>query len=127
MGWLVTSSWWSTTLAPHEALYEVSLLSYIHIYLQAGTTQNQAEEEAWQTRDQIFAILKHNLVAAHERMKHQYNKHKTERQSEPFQVQSLDCSLAFYTRIIKTPNRIEFWPRLLQLVNSPTTPDRDCS
>jgi hypothetical protein len=86
--WLAMAEYWyntnfhaSTKLTPFQVLYGVlppKLIEYI-----PGTTRNQAVEDHLHSREQILAILRHNLFPAQERQKAQYDKRHSERSFVP--------------------------------------------
>jgi hypothetical protein len=82
--WLAMAEYWyntnyhaSSQFTPFEILYgrkPTRLVEFV-----PGTTRNQAVEENLKSREQILSLLKHNLLAAQERQKYQYDKKHTER------------------------------------------------
>ena len=82
--WLPLVEYWfnfnfhtSTKLTPFEALYGYSpprLLDYM-----PGTTKVEAVDAQLKSRQELFSLLRFNLVSAQERMKFHVDKHRSER------------------------------------------------
>jgi hypothetical protein len=89
--WLPWAEYWYNTswhasikLTPYEAVYGVPpprLLTYV-----PGTTQVDSIEEVFRTRQQILALLQHNLQQAQQRMKKYSDLKCTERSFEVGQM-----------------------------------------
>jgi hypothetical protein len=86
--WLAMAEYWyntnyhaSSKLTPFETLYGIlppKLIEYI-----PGTSRNQAVDDTLWSREQTLSLLRHNLLAAQERQKSQYDRRHTERSFVP--------------------------------------------
>jgi hypothetical protein len=86
--WLAMAEYWyntnyhaSSKLTPFETLYGIlppKLIEYI-----PGTSRNQAVDDTLRSREQTLSLLRHNLLAAQERQKSQYDRRHTERSFVP--------------------------------------------
>lgn len=83
--WLPLAKFWFNTnfhtsikLTPFEALYSYSPIQLMDYIL--GTTKVDNMDVHLNTKQQLFALLKYNLLVAQERMKLYVDKHRTERE-----------------------------------------------